>query len=75
VFDEATSALDTHTEAAVYRALEEIAAKRTVVTIAHRLETVKKAGHVVVLEGGVIIDHGPPNIVLGNYRGGSLVTQ
>jgi ATP-binding cassette, subfamily B, bacterial PglK len=69
VFDEATSALDVHTEEQVYRALEGIARDRTVVTIAHRLETVAKADHVVVLEHGRVVDQGPPGEVLGRYRG------
>ena len=68
VFDEATSALDVHTEQLVYRALETIARERTVVTIAHRLETVAKADHVIVLEGGRVVDEGPPESVLRRYR-------
>ena len=68
VFDEATSALDVHTELQVYQALDTIARERTVVTIAHRLETVAKADRVVVLEGGRIVDDGPPQEVLARYR-------
>ena len=68
VFDEATSALDVHTEQLVYQALETIARDRTVVTIAHRLETVAKADHVVVLEGGRVVDEGPPAAVITRYR-------
>ena len=68
VFDEATSALDVHTEQLVYQALETIARERTVVTIAHRLETVAKADHVIVLEHGRIVDDGPPDAVLQRYR-------
>jgi ATP-binding cassette, subfamily B, bacterial PglK len=68
VFDEATSALDVHTEQKVYAALDAIAKERTVVTIAHRLETVAKADHVVVLERGRIVDQGPPTEVLARYR-------
>ena len=68
VFDEATSALDVHTEQQVYAALEAIARERTVVTIAHRLETVAKADRVIVLEAGRIVDEGPPRDVLARYR-------
>jgi ATP-binding cassette, subfamily B, bacterial PglK len=68
VFDEATSALDVHTEQQVYLALESIAEQRTVVTIAHRLETVAKADSVVVLERGRVVDAGPASEVLGRYR-------
>ena len=73
VFDEATSALDVHTEQQVYQALEAIAKERTVITIAHRLETVAKADHVIALERGRVVDDGPPEAVLARYRleGGS----
>jgi ATP-binding cassette, subfamily B, bacterial PglK len=69
LFDEATSALDVHTEQQVYDALAGIAEQRTVVTIAHRLETVAKADRVVVLERGRVVDTGPPTEVLRRYRG------
>lgn len=68
VFDEATSALDVHTERQVYQALDNIARTHTVVTIAHRLETVSKADHVVVLEHGRVVDQGPPTEVLARYE-------
>ena len=70
IFDEATSALDVHTEAAVLRALAGIARERTLVTIAHRLDTVRRADHVVVLERGRVVDEGPPAEVLARYREG-----
>lgn len=68
VFDEATSALDVHTEKAVYEALEDISKSRTVVTIAHRLETVENVDHIIVLERGSVIDRGSPAEVLTRYR-------
>ena len=69
VFDEATSALDVHTEKRVFEALDAIARERTLVMIAHRLDTVAKADHVIVIEGGQVIDEGPADAVLGRYRG------
>jgi ATP-binding cassette, subfamily B, bacterial PglK len=68
VFDEATSALDVHTERQLYQALELIARDHTVVTVAHRLDTVSKADDVIVLERGRIVDAGPPSEVLARYR-------
>lgn len=68
IFDEATSALDVHTEKAVYDALGAIAATRTVITIAHRLEALADSDHVVVLEGGRVVDSGAANSVLTRYR-------
>ncbi|WP_131103562.1 ABC transporter ATP-binding protein [Ornithinimicrobium sufpigmenti] len=58
VLDEATSALDTRTEAAVQAALERVGRDRTVVTIAHRLSTVRYADRIVVLEQGRIVEQG-----------------
>jgi ATP-binding cassette, subfamily B, bacterial PglK len=69
VFDEATSALDVHTEKRVFEALHAIARERTLVMIAHRLETVAKADRVVVLEGGRVTNAGPAESVVGWYRG------
>jgi ATP-binding cassette, subfamily B, bacterial PglK len=68
VFDEATSALDIHTERHVYDALELIARDHTVITIAHRLDTVAKSSTVVVLDAGRVVDQGPPEEVLPRYR-------
>lgn len=58
VLDEATSALDTRTELAVQRALDELGEGRTVITIAHRLSTVRQADQIVVLDGGQIQERG-----------------
>jgi ATP-binding cassette subfamily C protein len=68
VFDEATSALDMHTERQLFDALEAIARSHTVVTIAHRLETVAKSDVVVVLDRGRVVDRGSPEEVLKRYR-------
>lgn len=68
VFDEATSALDMHTEAAVYHALENIARERTVVTIAHRLDTIAQADLVVMLEAGEAVRVGDVETVLAHFK-------
>lgn len=54
VLDEATSALDVVTEQAVMDAIEALAHKKTIVLIAHRLNTVKTCDLIVVLERGRI---------------------
>ncbi|ELZ33324.1 ABC transporter-related protein [Halogeometricum pallidum JCM 14848] len=58
VLDEATSHVDTETEALIRRSLDEFAADRTTVAIAHRLSTVKDADEILVLEAGRIVERG-----------------
>jgi ATP-binding cassette subfamily B protein len=56
--DEATSALDATTERQIVANLETIFRHRTVVVIAHRLSTVRRADTIVVLERGSIVERG-----------------
>jgi ATP-binding cassette subfamily C protein len=58
IFDESTSALDVHTEAKLFVALEPILQDKTVITIAHRLSTVKSADMIYVLNEGEIVQRG-----------------
>lgn len=60
VLDEATAFADPRTELAVRRALTTARADRTVLVIAHRLETVVDADTVVLLENGSITERGKP---------------
>ena len=58
IFDESTSALDVHTEAKLYNDLQSILKDKTVITIAHRLSTVKKADMIYILDNGKIVEEG-----------------
>jgi subfamily B ATP-binding cassette protein MsbA len=58
ILDEATSELDTESELLVQRALGNLMAGRTVLVIAHRLSTVRRADRIVVLDRGSISEMG-----------------
>ena len=58
IFDESTSALDVHTETKLFNSLEKILENKTIITIAHRLSTVKDATKVYVLDNGEIVQSG-----------------
>jgi len=71
ILDEATSALDSESEALVQSALGNLMSGRTVLVIAHRLSTVRRADRIVVLENGTIADIGPHEELMkkfGTYR-------
>jgi ABC-type multidrug transport system fused ATPase/permease subunit len=57
--DEPSSRLDPVTQARLERALDRLLAGRTVVVIAHRLETVRRADRIAVLDQGRLIEEGP----------------
>lgn len=58
VFDEATSALDGATEKAVYEMIETLSGHKTIVTIAHRLATIRNADTIFVMEDGRLVGQG-----------------
>lgn len=58
LLDEATSALDAESERAVQAAVERLSEGRTVIVVAHRLATVKRADRIVVLDQGAIVATG-----------------
>lgn len=58
ILDEATSSLDTESEMLVQKALVNLMAGRTVLVIAHRLSTVRRADRIVVIDRGCISETG-----------------
>jgi ATP-binding cassette subfamily B protein len=58
ILDEATAAVDVETEAEIQAAIDALAGGRTIIVIAHRLSTVKKADTILVLEEGRIVERG-----------------
>jgi ABC-type multidrug transport system fused ATPase/permease subunit len=76
ILDEATSSLDIPSERLVQRALRTILADRTALVIAHRLSTVEIADRVLVLEGGRVVEDGPPRtLIAGGGRYAALHSQ
>jgi ATP-binding cassette subfamily B protein len=64
VLDEATAFADPQTEQAVRQALATLDGDRTILVIAHRLETVADADTVVLLENGTVAERGKPGELL-----------
>jgi len=64
ILDEATSALDSESEEAIREALEILMAGRTVLTIAHRLSTLRNFDRILVLESGKLIEDGAPEALM-----------
>jgi len=58
ILDEATSNVDIHTESRIEAGLRRLLAGRTAVVIAHRLSTIQRAGRIVVLDHGRIVEQG-----------------
>jgi ABC-type multidrug transport system fused ATPase/permease subunit len=58
ILDEATASVDTITERKIQEALDRLVQQRTVLVIAHRLSTVRRANKIVVMEQGRILEAG-----------------
>ena len=68
ILDEPTSALDARAEFEIYCRFLELAAGRTTLLISHRFSTVQMAQHIIVLEGGKLVEEGDHQSLLS--RGG-----
>ena len=58
ILDEATSNVDTRTEEQIQAAMRELMKGKTCFVIAHRLSTIRSADHILVLDGGQIVEQG-----------------
>ncbi|WP_417898284.1 thiol reductant ABC exporter subunit CydD [Bacillus haimaensis] len=65
-FDEPTTGLDLQTERILQRSMEELAKTSTVITVAHRLHTIKKADKILLLEAGVLVAQGTHEALLSS---------
>jgi ATP-binding cassette, subfamily B, multidrug efflux pump len=58
LLDEATSYIDSQTEAAIYKALQNLLVGRTGVLVAHRLSTARAADKIIVIKHGRVVESG-----------------
>lgn len=66
VLDEATANIDVMTEQAIQKLITEEFEGATVLTIAHRLNTIIKSDKILLLEQGKVLEYGPPGDLMAN---------
>ena len=66
IFDEATSNIDVESENAIMEVIEELAKKKLVILISHRLANVKKADQIYVMEHGEVVEAGNHSTLIKN---------
>ncbi len=70
ILDEATSSIDTRTEVHIQKALSNVMQGRTSFIIAHRLNTIRDADTIMVIDGGRIVEQGSHDVLMqqqGHY--------
>jgi ABC-type multidrug transport system fused ATPase/permease subunit len=64
LLDEATASVDSETEDLIQDAIGQLAGQRTILIVAHRLSSVRRADRVVVVDHGRIVESGTPDMLL-----------
>jgi len=71
ILDEATSSMDAQSEALAQKAMRQLCSNRTILCVAHRLDTIMDSDCILVLDKGRVIEEGAPND-LANIRGSAF---
>ena len=66
VLDEATSSVDQKTENVIQNAVDEMFKDSTVITIAHRIQTVRKCDRIIVMDNGKVVECGKPDVLIND---------
>jgi ATP-binding cassette subfamily C (CFTR/MRP) protein 1 len=66
ILDEATSSVDQKTEDIISSAVDSMFKESTVITIAHRINTVKKCDRIIVMNAGRVVETGKPDELISN---------
>ena len=74
ILDEATSSIDTETEQLIQQAIERVMRDRTSIVVAHRLSTIQRADHIMVLHHGEIREQGTHQQLLAWHSTGSFTS-
>ncbi|MBB5643766.1 peptidase domain-containing ABC transporter [Pedobacter cryoconitis] len=67
-FDEATNSLDTINEQKITAALDDVFKDKTVIVVAHRLSTIRKADQIIVMQNGGIVEMGNHKSLMENKK-------
>ena len=68
ILDEATSSVDQKTEDIITSAVDTMFKDSTVITIAHRINTVKKCDRIIVMNAGQVVETGKPDELISNMN-------